>query len=718
MAPSKSRSSERVAPARAAKASVPLIPKEITWLCFNERVLQEAEDSRNPLLERLKFLGIFSNNLDEFYRVRVAALRRAAQAKTPLEDGTGMSARRLLRELQTRIVGQASRFNAIAVELFHALEQSGIHLIDEQHLDEWQAQSVREFFQSQVRPRLVPIVCDRQRELPALRDHFIHLAVEVTTEGKKAPTYAFIEVPTDSVPRFFILPPRGEHAYVILLEDVVRSGLREIFSLFNPTSCRAWTVKITRDSELDIEQDTGETYVDRVHRGLRRRRSGAPVRIIYDQSLPDAFLKFLLKKMKLARDDSVIPGQRYHNFKDFIRFPDLGRTHLARTLPPPLQHPALVGRHSVLEAIAEGDVLFHYPYHSFGSFIDFLREAAIDPHVTHIRLTVYRVAPTSSVLNALSNAARNGKHVLAVIELLARFDEENNLEWVDRLREEGVEVITGVRGLKVHSKLCLVTRRVRQQVTHYATIGTGNFNEETARLYTDHCLMTANLQLTGEVMRVFDFFRNNYKVSPYEQLVVSPFQARRPWRQLIRHEAREARLGRPAFIWLKLNNLVDPKLIEELCAAGRAGVQVRLIVRSMQALVPGVRGVSENVEAISLVGRYLEHARVLIFGNGGKPKVFITSGDWMSRNFDGRVEVACPIHDGALAEELMATFRLQWEDTANARVWDPELSNRRRLPPPGGEARNSHDEIRTLLAARTAPAGPPRTRAGGAEPGG
>lgn len=711
MAPSKPRSAEREAPARAARASVPLIPKEITWLGFNERVLQEAEDPRNPLLERLKFLGIFSNNLDEFYRVRVAALRRAAQAKRPLEDGTGMSARRLLRELQARVVSQAARFNAITVDLFHALEESGIHLVDEQHLDEWQAQSVREFFQSQVRPRLVPVVCDRQRELPALRDHFIHLAVEVTVAGKKAPVYAFIEVPTDSVPRFFVLPPRGEHDYVILLEDVVRSGLREIFSLFDPTSCRAWTVKITRDSELDIEQDTGETYVDRVHRGLRRRRVGAPVRIVYDQSLPDSFLKFLLKKMKLARDDSVIPGQRYHNFKDFIRFPDLGRPHLARTLPPPLQHPALIGRHSVLEAVAEGDVLFHYPYHSFGSFLDFLREAAIDPHVTHIRLTVYRVAPTSSVLNALSNAARNGKHVLAVIELLARFDEENNLEWVDRLREEGVEVITGVRGLKVHSKLCLVTRRVRQQDVHFATIGTGNFNEDTARLYTDHCLMTANPKLTGEVLRVFDFFRNNYKVSPYEQLVVSPFQARRPWRRLIRREARLARLGRPACVWLKLNNLADPRLIEELYAAGRAGVQVRLIVRSMQALVPGVPDVSDHIEAISLVGRYLEHARVLIFGNGGQPKVFITSGDWMARNFDGRVEVACPIHDRALAEELVGIFRLQWEDTANARVWDPELSNRRRVPPPGGALRNSHDEIRAHLAELAATAGAAATRA-------
>jgi polyphosphate kinase len=684
--------------------SGPLIPKEISWLCFNERVLQEADDDRNPLLERIKFLGIFSNNLDEFYRVRVANLQRSGRETGLDPDFTGKSARRLVKAIQERVLRQAEHFNQTSRRLFGELEEEGIHLVDEHHLDAEQVRDVREFFQTRVRPRLVPILCHRDRELPALRDQFIYLAVELTLERHKAPVYSFIKVPTDSLSRFYCLPRRNGHDYIILLEDVIRLGLGDIFALLNPSGCRAWTVKITRDSELEIEEDTGESYVDRVNRGLRKRRTGAPVRMIYDKGLPERFLRFLLDKMKLERDDNLIPGQRYHNFKDFMRFPELGRAHLVRAPLPPILHPTLASSSSVFRALSDGDLLLHYPYHSFGSFIDFLREAAIDPRVTNIRMTVYRVSPDSSVLNALSNAARNGKRVFVLIELLARFDEENNLEWVDRLRDEGVEVVTGVRGLKVHSKLCLVTRREKRGVTRYATIGTGNFNEETARLYTDHFLMTSDPHLTNEVLRVFEFFRNNYKVSEYEHLVVSPFQPRRHWRRMIRREVRNARLLRPAYIWIKLNNLADPKLIDELYAASRAGVKVRLIVRSMLSLVPGVPGRSENIEAISLVGRYLEHSRFLVFCNGGEPKVYITSGDWLPRNFDGRVEVACPIYEGALAAELIDYFQMQWEDTDNARIWDEVLSNRRREPDVNGRHENCHERIRAYLesAARAA----------------
>jgi polyphosphate kinase len=330
-----------------------------------------------------------------------------------------------------------------------------------------------------------------------------------------------------------------------------------------------------------------------------------------------------------------------------------------------------------------------------------MREAAIDPMVTNIRVTVYRVSPDSSVLNALRNAARNGKQVVVVIELLARFDEENNLEWVDRLREEGVEVITGVRGLKVHAKLCLVTRRESRGTKRYAAIGTGNFNEDTARLYTDHFLMTSVPAITNDVLRVFEFFRKNYKAADCKQLVVSPFRSRKHWRRLIRQETRNARLGKPAHIWIKLNNLADPKLIRELYLASKAGVEVRLIVRSMLALVPQVPGVSENVLARSIVGRYLEHSRFMVFGNCGAPLVYITSGDWMPRNFDGRVEVACPIRDQTLARELVDYFRLQWEDIANTRIWDRELSNQRRSPARDAPATNCHDQIRTYLESPT-----------------
>lgn len=678
---------------------IPYIPKEISWLNFNERVLQEAANPDNPLLERIQFLGIFSNNLDEFYRVRVANLHRIEREEGPRQKTMGVTVRSLIRDIKKRVLERAEDFNRIAAQLFTALENEGVHIIDETHLTSAQARDVRDYFQAQVRPRLVPIVCHRNRELPTLRDQFIYLAVELTIPSTKAPVYAFVEVPTDSLSRFHILPRSANLDYVILLEDVIRFGLPEVFALLQPTQVRAWTIKVTRDSELDLVDDLGETYVDRVHRGIRKRRLGAPVRMVYDKGLPEPFLRFLLTKMKLERDDNLIPGQRYHNFKDFMKFPVLGRSHLTRPSVAPISHPALNGRSSVFDAISRGDILLHFPYHSFSSFIDFLREAAIDPKVTHIRMTVYRVSHTSSVLNALINAVRNGKHVTVLIELLARFDEENNLEWVDRLRQEGVEVITGVRGLKVHSKLCLVSRRENRKVARYAAIGTGNFNEDTARLYTDHFLMTKAPELTTEVLRVFEFFRNNYKVSRYEHLIVSPFQSRRQFRRLIRNEVRNARMGQPAYIWIKLNNFADEKLIQELYAASRANVQIRLIVRSMFSLVPQIAGQSSNIEAISLVGRYLEHSRFLIFGNGGNAKVYITSGDWMNRNFEGRVEVACPIRDPALAGELVDYFRMQWKDTVNARVWDLHLENSLREPTEGHSPENSHSRIRSYLKA-------------------
>lgn len=684
---------------KSTKASSHYIPKEISWLSFNERVLQEADDPKNPLLDRIKFLGIFSNNLDEFYRVRVATLQRVERDKGPTERIMGVPVRRLIKEVQEKVLRQAEHFNETSQRIFLELQQEGVHLVDERHLDEEQSRWVKEFFQTQVRPRLVPIVCHRNRELPTLRDQFIYLAVELTISNSKTPVYSFIEVPTDSLPRFCILPRRDGQDFVILLEDVIRFGLGEIFALLKPQQHRAWTVKITRDAEIEIEDDLGESFVDRVHRGLRKRRTGAPVRMIYDKGLPQPFLKFLLHKMKLEKEDNVIPGQRYHNFKDFIKFPSLGREHLIRRPVQPTAHPALQGHNSVFDAIDQRDILLHQPYHSFSTFIDFLREAAIDPHVTHIRMTAYRVSPTSSVLNALSNAVRNGKRVLVLIELLARFDEENNLEWVERLRQEGVEVITGVRGLKVHAKLCLVTRREGRSTIRYATLGTGNFNEDTARLYTDHFLMTRDPDITSEVLRVFDFFRSNFKVADCKHLVVSPFQSRNHWRQLIRKEARNARCGHVAYIWIKLNNFTDEKSIDELLEASRAGVKIRLIIRSMNSLVCDTAGLSQNIEAVSLVGRYLEHSRFIIFGNAGQPKAYITSGDWMPRNFDGRVEVACPVRDSRLVAELTDYFQMQWEDTVNSRIWDRALSNQRREPEGDSQPMNSHERIRAYIDA-------------------
>lgn len=696
----------------SSRTAKPAIPKELSWLSFNERVLQEANDPRNPLLERVKFLGIFSNNLDEFYRVRVANLHRLQRESGASSLLMGVKVSRVIKDVQDRVLRQAEIFNETATRIFGELEEQGILIVDEHHLNDEQTCFVRDYFQAEVRPRLVPLLCHQARDFPALRDQFIYLAVELTVPHRSAPVYALIEVPTDNLPRFVILPRSNGRDYVILLEDIIRFSLGEIFALLQPTLYRGWVLKITRDSELEIEEDTGESYVDRVHRGLRKRRVGAPVRMVYDKGLPDGFLKFLLKKMKLERENSLLPGQRYHNFKDFMNFPKLGRNHLVWQPASPISPPALVGRSSVFGAIAERDILLHLPYHGFSSFVDFLREAAIDPKVTEIAMTVYRVGSKSSVLNALINAARNGKQVTVVIELLARFDEENNLEWVDRLREEGVDVITGVRGLKVHAKLCLVARKEQRRVARYAVIGTGNFNENTARLYTDHFLMTKDPNLTLEVARVFEFFRSNYKVPEFRHLVVSPFQPRTHWRKLIQHEVRTARQGHKAYIWIKLNNFADSKLMDELYAASRAGVQVRLIVRSMHSLVAGVQGFSENIEAISIVGQYLEHSRFMVFGNSGQPKVYITSGDWLPRNFDGRVEVACPIHSRELATELIDYFEMQWADTANARIWDANLLNQRRSASAYSDEMDCHRQIRAYLSklAEEVPATPVANR--------
>ncbi len=681
---------------------IPLLPKEISWLAFNERVLEEADDPRNPLLERIRFLGIVSNNQDEFYRVRVAALQRGLAEAKDRERRVGTKTLRVMKEIEKRVIEQSEEFHRIGQRLFEQLGEEGIHLVDEQHLNPSQAQAVREYFQSTVRPRLVPIICHKKRELPVLRDQFIYLAVQLTLPMTNQPLFALVEVPTDALSRFFILPRTGHDETVILLEDVIRFCLNDIFAQFRPLECRAWTVKVTRDSELSLEPDPvgDQPYVLRVERSLRKRRTGNPVRMVYDRGLPGPFLKFLLKKLDLVQHEHLIAGQRYHNFKDFMRFPRLGRDDLTFAAEPPLSPPALIGHVSVFDAIRRSDILLHCPYDGFGTFIDFLREAAIDPHVTDIRMTVYRVSPTSSVLNALTNAARNRKQVTVVIELLARFDEENNLEWVDRLRDEGVRVITGVRGLKVHAKLCVVTRTDRRVTSHFATIGTGNFNEDTARVYSDHFFMTANPSLTREVLQIFDFFANNFRVATPKRLVVSPFGARRTWVRLIRKETQRAQAGEPAKIWIKLNNFTDVKLIRELYRASEAGVEVRLIVRSMFSLVCGLPGISDNIEAVSLVGRYLEHSRLLIFGNGGEPLVYLTSGDWMARNFDERVEVACPIDSPTLRRELLDTFETQWADTANARVWDRDLTNRRRLPADGEPVLDSQRAIRTSLLGR------------------
>ncbi len=683
-------------PSRGNRA--PLIrPKELSWLQFNQRVLEEARSMRHPLWDRLRFLAIYSNNLDEFYRVRVANLQRLEAEEGPAYKVTGRPVRQLLREIRSQVGELAERFEQTWGEIAAEMDHEKVRLVDESHLSPEQAERVRTIFLREVRPRLVPILLARGREMPLLHDHVLHLAIQLEGAASNAPPYALIEIPSDALPRFFVLPACGDCQCVMLLEDIVRFGLREVFSLFAPKAVHAWAFKVTRDAEFDLDDSMVEGYLRRVHQGLRKRATGKPVRLVHDRGMPDPLLSQLLRKLGLTRADCRIPGMRYHNFKDFMKFPRLGRAGLSAPPLEPLVHPDFAGQERALAVVARKDVLLHFPYQSFDHFLDLLREAAIDPAVTHIRLTVYRVSQESSVLNALINAARNGKKVTVLLEVLARFDEENNIAWADELRDEGVEVILGVRGLKVHSKLCLVTRLEGRKARHYAVIGTGNFNEETARVYTDHMLLTADPAITDEVSQVFEFFRNNYKVPDFSHLIVSPFDSRKQLLGLIDAERKAARAGKPAWIRLRLNNLADDELIEALVDASNAGVEVRLIVRSMNSLVPSLDASAHRIEVRCLVGRFLEHSRCLMFANAGKPLVFTTSADWMGRNLDGRVEVTCPIRDKKLRQELLDYFDLQWRDTVNARVWDSEDADHRPTDQPEFDAQQG---VRAWLAER------------------
>lgn len=674
-------------------------PKELSWLLFNERVLQEAEDKRIPLVERLKFLAIFSSNQDEFYRVRVANLQRQFKREGARAKIADWKVSEVLKSIRDTVMEQSRRFHQTYSTISAELEHKGVHLISELELDPTQVLWLDEFFQNEVRPRLVPMMLGATTEMPKTRDQFIYLAIALTnTQGSRTTRYALIEIPTDALSRFVILPSRGKESYLILLEDVVRWGLRNIFAILNPERIEAWTIKVTRDAEIALEDEFSLSFVDKLTEGLKRREQGAPVRLVYDAQLPIPFLRLLRTRLGLRHGAELIPGSRTHNFRDFIKFPNLGRKDLINPTIQPILHPEFRDQKSIFNVIAKRDRLLHFPYHSFHTVVDLLREAAIDPTVTEIQMTVYRASTNSSVLNALVNAARNGKHVTVLLEVMARFDEENNLAWAERLDEEGVRVIFGVRGLKVHSKLCLITRREGKKTVQYATIGTGNFNENTAKLYTDHILLTCNKKLTEEVQSVFDFFRNNYKVPKFERLMVAPFTIRSGLIALIDQEIANAKKGKKAFIYIKLNNLSDYEMQDKLYEASNAGVEVRLIIRSMFSLVPGQPKLSENISAISIVGRFLEHSRLLIFANGGDHRFYLTSSDWMTRNLDARVEVTCPLFDKHIQQEIMEYFQIQWSDTDKARVLEYTWANRFR--PHTGKPLNAQERISQMIASK------------------
>ncbi len=649
-------------------------PKEISWLAFNERVLQEAGKAHVPIIERFRFLGIYSNNLDEFFRVRFATLKRLSELGAQLKFILGGEPAEILKEVSALVLKQRKQYEAVFSSLITDLEKEGIFFLNEKSVDEKQADFILRYFYSKVRPKLMPIMIDQVQKFPDLDDDSIYLAVVLSKEGKDKKRFALIKVPTDELPRFLILPRVGQKKNLMFLDDVIRFGLGDLFHVQNYDHASAYTIKLTKDAELDIDDDLGESYVNKVSRGLKKREDGVPVRLVYDNEIPAYFLNYLKKRLGLTDVDAAIPGSRYHNLKDFMQIPNLGSDKLTYPPLPPLRHPDFSRNTSVFASIRKKDIMLHFPYHSFDHFIDLLREASIDPKVSEIKISIYRLASQSNVISALLNALRNGKRVLVVVELTARFNEKSNIEYSELLLEEGARIIYGVPGLKVHAKLCQITRKNKGTISQYSILGTGNFNEDTAKVFSDILLFTHHPQIGSEVEQLFNFFRKNYNVGEYHYLIPSPFTMRDSMSKWIRQEIYNAQQGKPAYIHLKLNNLVDQEIIQLLNLAAGNGVEVKLNVRGMLSLVMP-QAEQENFKAIALIDRFLEHTRLFFFCNGGQEKLFFSSADLMTRNLDRRVEVTCPVLDPQLHQELRTMFDIQWADNTQARILDSSLSN-------------------------------------------
>ncbi|MEE4197085.1 MAG: polyphosphate kinase 1 [Bacteroidales bacterium] len=653
------------------------VNREISWLSFNDRVLQEAQDKSVPILQRLRFLGIFSNNMDEFFRVRVATIKRIVAIGNKEKAFFGnQSAKDILNKIQRLTQQQQKKFEKIYQQLITELEQHNVYVVNERQLTPEQGHYVKEFYNENIRPVLVPIMLHEGHPFPELKDKPIYFAVKLSDrKDPKRFDYALLDLSTDILPRFVILPSSGKKKYIIILDDIIRYCINDVFSIFEYDTIEAYNIKITRDAELDIDDDISKSFMEKISLSLEKRKKGEPVRFVYDEKMPEDLLQFFIKKMKLDEDDNIIAGGKYHNFKDFINFPKIGPKRLEKREMPPVPHPYFKHHKSILNEIKKRDQVLHYPYQSFSYFIDMIREAAIDPQVVSIQITLYRAAKKSMVINSLLNAARNGKKVVVLIELQARFDEEANIYWSNKMQESGIKVIHGVPGLKVHGKVCLITRKNKNKLENFAYIGTGNFQEVTAKLYCDEGLFTYDQRITAEVEKVFEFFDKNYKQHIFEHIILSPFITRKHFIRLIENEMVNAREGKKAFMILKLNSLVDEEMIDKLYEASQKGVQIKLIVRSACSLKAGVKGLSENIEVISIVDRYLEHSRILYFYQDGKELMYISSADWMVRNLDNRIEISCPVYDEEIKKELKQMLKIQWKDNVKARIIDEKQVN-------------------------------------------
>lgn len=654
------------------------IDREKSWLAFNARVLQEAADDSVPLLDRLRFLGIFSNNLDEFFRVRFAAIRRLSlSGKSGEKILGGISAQQLVKEITEIVIEHQSESLRILKRIETELEAENIFIINENEISEEQEIFLKDFFIQKLSPELVTIILNDLAEFPLLKDNVGYLAVKLVMKKDSEVRYAIIEIPK-TMNRFIVLPSKNEKQYVILIDDVIRRNLKSIFNIFDYESVSAHMIKISRDAQLEIDSDLSKSMLEKISTSVKDRRIGEPVRFIYDELIEDDTLAFFLDKMKIVSTDSIIPGGRYHNRRDYMDFPNLGRFDLLYKTNDPLPIPGLSLEGSLLEKISEKDYLLNAPYQSFSYLTRFLREAALDPKVTSIKITLYRLAKNSQIISSLINAAKNGKKVIVQIELQARFDEASNISYAEQMQTEGIELIFGIKGLKVHSKICVIERNENGKIKRYGFISTGNFNETTAKVYTDVTLFTSHQQILKDISKVFEFFDINYRIHRYKHLIVSPHYTRIRFYKLIEREILNARAGRKAYIKLKMNSLSDYAMIDKLYEASNAGVKIQLEVRGICSLIPGVKGMSANIEAISIVDNYLEHSRIYIFANGGQTEVYISSADFMTRNLDGRVEVTCPIYDQDIKNELIDNFDLGWKGNVKARYHSENLDNKYR----------------------------------------
>ncbi|SIT24009.1 polyphosphate kinase 1 [Chryseobacterium gambrini] len=657
-------------------------PRDITWLAFNERVLQEAMDEKVPLHLRIRFLGIFSNNLDEFFRVRVAGLKRAMDFKEKvIAESFYQPPSKILQKINDIVMRQQQNFDKTWKKILAEMAEHHVYIKTAKNLSANQKEFVRKYFDEVVESNVIPILLHENTPMPYMRDKSLYLGVAMRKKDwQYSSNYAIIEIPSRFVGRFVLLPSEDvEEKNVMLLEDVITFNLPHIFSYFGYDEFAANAFKVTKDAELELDNDIRTNFAEKIEKGLKNRRKGKPTRFVFDKDMDKALLEMLIRKLNLTKKDSIIPGGKIHNFKHFMDFPDVFERYEKPVERTSFTHPAFENTERVTDVILKHDVLLTFPYHKYNPVIDLLREAAMDPDVKSIQITAYRLASSSKIINALIYAARNGKEVTVMLELQARFDEESNLEWKEMLEPEGITVLIGIPNKKVHAKLCVIKKRSHNKTIQYGFVSTGNFNEKTARIYGDHLLMTADRGIMADINKVFNVLKkpkDDYLpiLKTCKNLLVCPQFMREKIVHHIDKEIEEAKAGRRAEMIVKANSVSDRSLIEKLYEAAQAGVVIRMIVRGIYCAV-NQKDFKEKIKAISIVDEYLEHARVMYFYNKGAEDMYISSADWMTRNLDYRIEAAAKITDKNLKKELKDILDIQLKDNVKARILDKKLSN-------------------------------------------